>query len=174
MHSVRVAECILFHNYLGNGNYFYEFYLYVFNSKRNINLLASFFISLPTPTFFSVRNPFRMLDRKLQFSKVLFFFLRSMYSAVFQTDLGIFYAILRIFKILLRIFYTQKQLICKLKIFCSSKNIHISLWQKFSMQKCPYSALKMEKLCIVAVVHNSNQIYPMLNVKSRYMCKNRV
>ena len=87
-----------------------------------------------------------------------YFFLRSMYSAVFQTDLGIFYAILRIFKILLRIFYTQKQLICKLKIFCSSKNIHISLWQKFSMQKCPYSALKMEKLCIVAVVHNSNQI----------------
>ena len=88
MNSVRVAECILFHNYLGNGNYFYKIYLHVFNSKRYINLLASFLIFLPPPTFFFVRNPFRMLDRKLQFSKVLFF--SQEYSAVFQTDLGIF------------------------------------------------------------------------------------
>ena len=42
----------------------------------------------PSSYLFFVRNPFRMLDRKLQFSKVLFF--SQEYSAVFQTDLGIF------------------------------------------------------------------------------------
>ena len=128
----------------------------------------------PSSYLFFVRNPFRMLDRKLQFSKVLFF--SQEYSAVFQTDLGIFLCNSANFQNSSQnILYKKPSSFVNLKFLLLQEYSHQPM-AKVQYAKCPYSALKMEIFCIVAVEpckqFKSNKTNVECEIK--IMCKNRV